>query len=525
MKLWKKKPVQFDKGIALRGKALWGKEDRAVPEAGEELQEQSNETVQFLKTVKEQIVYKPVREEACRELAAHLEDKTEEYKNMGMSREKAAVRAVKEMGDPVSVGVLLNESYALQRNPWLPILILIGVVSGIASNLVYGYNILDSLYFFIGLLVFGLASIYGYRFCVMYTKVCAAAAIVLSVLSSLSALGYAAAKAEYYNFWNGFDTGIGRIFFKLFNAGPLYFNGLYLVIPLCAVLLYKQHGKIAGAAASAVLFLAAVSGAIARPFTDYILAAVGSVIVVYLILAAAAIGKRKELAIPFLAAGIAAAMLAGFRGEVLREGVELCFHPEMQATSRWNDGYNSVLIKELLGRAEFVGEAECSDEEWMAYGTGDWYFKNGEDADFMPSFHYKGESPTLEDVLPQHYLNNYRIAYVILKYGWGMGVVLLALLAALSGALFATTFRIKNRLGFLLAFGNSLLLSLQMVLYVAGNFGYQFGKFGNLPFISEGRVSVVVNMILAGLVLSAYRYDRVTDERRIGQNRKREAAL
>lgn len=487
---------------------------------------QNDEAVRFLNLVKEQIAYQPVREEACRELEAHLEDKLEEYKHMGMSEEKAAVQAVKEMGDPTSIGVLLNESYSLQWNPWLPVLILIGVVSGIASNIVYGYDILYSLYFFMGVLVLGLVTVYGYRFCVLHMGICVAAAIAVSVLAGMSGIAAAAAGAEYYNFWNGLHTGIGRLFFNLFHSMTLYFNGLYLVIPLCAVLFYKlQSRKTTGAAASAALLLASVGGAIARPFTDYMLAAIGIVIVSYLVLSAAAIGKSKELAIPFVAVGIAAALLAGFRGESLREGLELCFHPEVQATSRWNDGYNGVLIKELLGRAEFIGEVECSDEEWMVYGTGDWYFKNGEDADFMRTFRYDGENPTLEDVLPQHYLNNYRIAYVILKYGWGMGIVFLAFLAGLAGMLLATTFRIKNRLGFLLAFGSSLVLIFQMVLYTAGNFGYQFGMFGNLPFISEGSVSVFVNMILAGLVLSAYRYDRVTNEDEFGRKRKKAAVL
>lgn len=47
------------------------------------------------------------------------------------------------------------------------------------------------------------------------------------------------------------------------------------------------------------------------------------------------------------------------------------------------------------------------------------------------------------------------------------------------------------------------------VFYLLGNLGYQFGGFPVLPFISEGTCSIAMNMIFAGLVISAYRYDRV----------------
>lgn len=72
-----------------------------------------------------------------------------------------------------------------------------------------------------------------------------------------------------------------------------------------------------------------------------------------------------------------------------------------------------------------------------------------------------------------------------------------------------------------MAFGSSMVLSLQILLYTAGNFGYQFGMFTTLPFVSEGKLSSIVNMTLAGLVLSAYRYDRVTNEEEIGQRGRR----
>ena len=63
------------------------------------------------------------------------------------------------------------------------------------------------------------------------------------------------------------------------------------------------------------------------------------------------------------------------------------------------------------------------------------------------------------------------------------------------------------------ALSGSLALSLQSLFYLAGNLGYQFGAFGNLPFVSEGLVSITGSAVMAGLVLSAYRFDTVLKEK------------
>lgn len=69
-----------------------------------------------------------------------------------------------------------------------------------------------------------------------------------------------------------------------------------------------------------------------------------------------------------------------------------------------------------------------------------------------------------------------------------------------------------TQLGRLTALAAALTLFIQNLFYFAGNFGFQFGMFGNLPFVSEGWVSITGTMLLAGLVLSAYRFDTVVKE-------------
>ena len=76
-----------------------------------------------------------------------------------------------------------------------------------------------------------------------------------------------------------------------------------------------------------------------------------------------------------------------------------------------------------------------------------------------------------------------------------------------------TAFCIKNRLGRAVAFSGGLVFAVQTVIYLIENFGFQFGAFSNFPFVSEGIVSITGSAVLAGMILSVYRFDIVIDER------------
>ena len=67
-------------------------------------------------------------------------------------------------------------------------------------------------------------------------------------------------------------------------------------------------------------------------------------------------------------------------------------------------------------------------------------------------------------------------------------------------------------LGRIVALSGSLAIGIQFLFYLLGNFGCQFGMFGNLPFVSEGLASITGSALMAGLILSAYRFDTVVTE-------------
>lgn len=192
--------------------------------------------------------------------------------------------------------------------------------------------------------------------------------------------------------------------------------------------------------------------------------------------------------------------------------LQLFFSPEKQATGHFEDGYNGVLIKELIRKAEPFGTIKLTKEELMDYGTGTWYFDGEEVAQITKYLRYNISNVSFKDILPQHYHNNYRFTFWILSYGWVPAIILITFVIGLFAMLFVVSSKIKNKLGATLSFSCSVCLGIQMILYLLGNFGYQYGFFSTLPFISEGLSSITTNMILVGMILSAYRYDNVINE-------------
>lgn len=208
---------------------------------------------------------------------------------------------------------------------------------------------------------------------------------------------------------------------------------------------------------------------------------------------------------------------------------------------RWDDTYNSVLIQELLSRTPFAGGLSLSPEELMDYRTGAWYFASREPRNisiainnsqtpqekeelrkkyeelnsqgFSPGIVYETEETvTLWDILPQHYYNDYIIAVVIFLSGWIGGFLLLAAIALFYLLLFRCILKIRGNLASCTAFACGQILLWQTILYILGNFGFQYCAFPNLPLLSKGRISMVFNMVLVSFILSAYRYDLVTAE-------------
>lgn len=80
--------------------------------------EEYEEVKSFIQDVTEQIQYRPIRPEIKEELLSHIEDRVDEYENAGESRDNAIKTTVLQMGEPVNIGMSLNEVRRTRDNWW-----------------------------------------------------------------------------------------------------------------------------------------------------------------------------------------------------------------------------------------------------------------------------------------------------------------------------------------------------------------------------------------------------------------------
>ncbi len=483
---------------------------------------------QFLKDVDEQISYQPMHAAINEELRAHVEDKAEMYQEFGIEQNLAYEKAVRDMGDASALGIQMNEAHHLRiAKPLLGLILILTIIGLIRELMDFSFfNTFDCIYYLWGMLVLGIVIMWGYPALLKYAnEILFIFAAGILILLGLIFTGRVMDVLP-----------VNGILFRIFQP-TLRFGILQLIIPVLTVLLYRKRK--AGMKSLALFFVFEAGMILMAKFTymsDYAFIPIvtmvfsGAGVVFYMVIKDyLAVEKIRGIAATVIGTVLILALFCGLQWETILESLQMFVNPNERAavTNAWDDSYNNVLIQELLGRAELFGEIQLSEEELVRYGTSQWYYEaeGGQwNEESSPSFSvYENKlycmnvpnGPELEDILPQHYKNNYRIAWWILKHGWIPAICLIFIVIAAQGMMFWTAFHIRNRLGRLVAVAGSLVFLIQNLFYFLGNFGFQFGAFGNLPFVSEGWVSITGTMIIAGLVLSAYRFDTVVKEESI----------
>ncbi|NNJ33226.1 permease prefix domain 1-containing protein [Lacrimispora defluvii] len=486
---------------------------------------------QFLDEVTDQISYEPLRPSIRQELENHMNDRMEDYKADGLSHSDAEEQALRDMGDAVTIGTELNEAHKIQKAPQLTLISALLLLTGFIFTSFMSWRPLymasSSLYYIAGVTLLIFTVLKGYPFLIRYRKAIAVFTALLYLVQILLFL---------MTLVNGRQYGI---------PSTAYFATI-LFVPVITVLLYcSRHNKKKFLTIAVIcttvwmLFMYGVS-----PFLGdtaeiiFLLSTLGTVC--FMIHRGILTGPKKYL-YPVALAFIVFIGSPLFLSESGRHNMDAFLSPQSSVNSTWDDTYNGVLIQELLSRTPLTHGLKLTPEEMMEYGTGAWYFtsrdpgnigidatgiktpeQQGEIDKKMEALHqqkylpryidYQLEDVTLWDILPQHYYNNYIIAVFIFLFGWIPGLVLIGAIGLFYLFLFTYSFRINGQLASSLAFGCSQCLLWQGVLYLLGNFGHQYASFPNLPLVSEGQLSILCNVILLGLIFSAYRHDHVMEE-------------
>ena len=115
-----------------------------------------------------------------------------------------------------------------------------------------------------------------------------------------------------------------------------------------------------------------------------------------------------------------------------------------------------------------------------------------------------GQESIIEHTLPLWH-SDYTMTYFIYKIGYVPVLIVVALLVFFLIKMCIAVFKQTSKLGFIVSLSVLLCFAIQICAYICNNFGLTMGLYGNLPFITKGGNFFIVNMILLGLFLSAYR--------------------
>lgn len=455
----------------------------------------------------------------------------EEYESQGLSPADAERQAIGGMGDAISIGTELNEAHRLQKFPQLifitALLLLTGFLLSAFMHRMPEQGANGFLYYIPGGVLLIFTALRGYPLLIRYRKWLA---LFICFLYS----------AQMILFFLRKYIGI-----RLVTPSAVYFATL-LSAPVITVLLYcsrrsrkKFLAAAFGCAGMWMLFIYSSGFYLSDTATIiFLLSMLGTAC--FMIHRQILSGRKKSaysIALVFL-------LLLGsplFLTDSGRAKAETFLAPQSAIYSTWDDTYNGILVQELLSRTPLAHGLNLSPAEMMDYGTGAWYFSTHDtqsigldatgiqtdeqrkefqeksdalwDQGYLPRYiNYQADDVTLWDILPQHYHNNYLITVSIFLFGWLPGLALIGVIGLFYLFLFSCIARIHGHLASSLAFCCGQCLLWQGIFYLLGNFGYQYASFPNLPLVSEGKLSIVFNMLLLGMIISAYRFDHVIEE-------------
>lgn len=453
---------------------------------------------EYIEAASSQIRARRARDMVARELSAHIEDQAAYYREQGMAEAEAQAEAVRQMGDPVEVGISMDQIHR-PRTDWKMILMLaflcvLGLCLQISFNreMVRAQMIADgmkgSLGVFSGVtrgLVMALAGavILGVLVCVMdYTVILRYAPGFICLMLLLLWLE-------------------GVIIWRIGERLALPRNWHYLLVPLYANLLYRYRGR------SVRNYVGAISLLLLLPILRLggILAFGGTSglrfgLVLMVMLSTAVVcgwyGDRRGVKLLCLwGSALLLSCLAvwwmlwqgGFRGERIRA----ILHPYEYAASA---GYYVIMMRGWIGRCSLWGNPEAASQFAQSY-TGVIYLD--------PSF-----SPADNNLL-----------YLFLRYGIVPGVIVCLIFLGCVGYFLYRCLHQKNQLGRVTGTGCCIVFLAEFAAYLMSNLG-AIPMYARLPFLTYGGIDIQIWAVLTGLVFSIIRYQNLLPAEPVNRARK-----
>lgn len=428
---------------------------------------------EFLEKLLSQIRCKKARPYIKDEIRMHIEDQISDNIRSGMSKEEAEREAIKDMGDPVEVGISLDRIHKPQIS-W-KVLSIIAIISIMAiilqlsiSNQMKQYGITaksDALMaassgFAIrvlgGLAVMFILYLIDYTTVAKYSRIIGSIMIFVAIIGGIFAINIA-----------------GRESLRVQLTALMMFY-----IPIYGAIIYKYRGGGLKSLIRAILWMVVPVFIVFRFIS--ILAA-GIMFISMLVQLTIALGKgwfklpaKKTIILMWIISVSlpVVTFLIMYSAHYFKEyQVE-----RLKAFFLATDGraWITQTLRDLCKDAALFGN---SGKEVIGY---------------LPDFN-----------------RDYIFSYVLNAYGIIAGLLLIAVLAVFIICIFSTAINQKNQLGCVMGCGCGMILLMNMVINLLGCFGLILPTSSFLPFFSAGGSNIILSYALVGIILSIYRYKSV----------------
>ncbi len=423
----------------------------------------------YLETVRQQIRWKRAQPIVLEEIENHILDQKNAYQKEGLDEEAATDKAITEMGDPVLVGEQLDHAH--RPKPDWTLLALTGLmlllgfaVQFFIDSTFDGAWTLEQQMVWAGIAVSVMLAAYFADFTVVgkYPRIVFFTLCAITVVCCFFT-GTVLGRASYAIYpLLLFSTAFAGLVYSMRNKGygGLIFCGAAFVAPAFLSMLVPSSG---------ILFLLCIS---------------------CLILLTAAVlkgwfnvRKRSALFILYIPTAVVLSMSfffmlmgAGYRAEWLR----VVFNPSLDPQGI---GYMGTTVQRILSHSQFIGSGMPMDYYMVAVDA-----SNILGARILPAIN-----------------TDYLLTYLIYRFGWIALLGIIALFAAFIIRAAMLCNKQKSVLGFLTSTAIVSTFAVQLILYIASNLGFMLLSPLSLPLISYGKMALVTNMFLIGLLLSVFR--------------------
>ena len=425
----------------------------------------------FLRTVCEQIRWKKAHNTVSEEIRNHVIDQKNAFMDGGLDEKTAVDRAIKEMGDPVLIGMELDQAHR-PKTEW-GIIFLTGIM-----------------------LLFG----FGIRLFVSH-ELHTPLLLGKNLISSLVGIGCMIA-AYYADF-----TIIGRHFKSIF-AG---FIAATIIAMFLSPVVSWQYTY---AQFILLLFPIVMSGLIynmrAKGYFGIILS--GIFLMVTVIISSMIPSLSVSVLVLIVSAFfilITIAIINGWFNVNKLHGILLVYIPTVSVAS-------IVFVRQILNsyrRNRLLGVINPSRDS-----TGSGYIA-AKIRNLLSGAKFAGRGfPGLSSYMLPEINTNHILTYLIHRLGWIFFIIIMAIMSIFIIRSFILCSKQKSVLGKLVSTAVLITFTMEAVFYVIGNLGFPI-IISTLPFISYGGTSIVINMTLIGIMLSVFKSgDIVKDELLLQKN-------